>query len=324
MCNSALSLLGCHNRIRYLLKALISKELYSLDNKLLKSFIILSQSRSYREAAEKLFITQPALTKQINLLEQELDLSLFERDNHGAKLSAEGEMLYRNALVLDEQINHFLCVAKKIRTGKTGNLNIGYTSSFLNIIPNIINAFNNQYPNINIKLIEMPSVQQEQELLKGRIDLGFMRKTEGDTLSFMPLGNDYLCVVTHPDIKNRKKSIDDLIDTHNIILLSEISNPELYHVISDYLKHRHLDKKPVQYLTNVYSVLALVGSRMGVTLLPHSIISFLKSNFSCEALTDFHSEWVLGLAWNKKVDIPLRTEFINSVVENNQSENSNS
>ncbi|EMX8371631.1 LysR family transcriptional regulator [Yersinia enterocolitica] len=295
-----------------------------MDNKLLKSFIILSQSRSYREAAEKLFITQPALTKQINLLEQELDLSLFERDNHGAKLSAEGEMLYRNALLLDEQVNHFLCVAKKIRTGKTGNLNIGYTSSFLNIIPNIINAFNSQYPNINIKLIEMPSVQQEQELIKGRIDLGFMRKSEDDTLSFMPLGNDSLCVVTHPDIKNRKKSIDDLINTHNLILLSEISNPELYHVISDYLKHRQLDKKPVQYLTNVYSVLALVGSRMGVTILPHSIISFLKSNFPCEALTDSHSEWLLGLAWNKKLDIPLRTEFINSMVESNQSENSNS
>lgn len=92
----------------------------NLDNKLLKSFIVLAQSKSYREAAEKLFITQPALTKQINLLEQELGLSLFERNNHGAKLSAEGEMLYRNALVLDEQINHFMCIAKKIRTGKTG------------------------------------------------------------------------------------------------------------------------------------------------------------------------------------------------------------
>ncbi|MHV39762.1 LysR family transcriptional regulator, partial [Escherichia coli] len=57
-----------------------------MDNKLLKSFIMLAQSQSYRQAAEKLFITQPALTKQINLLEHELDLSLFERDNHGAKL----------------------------------------------------------------------------------------------------------------------------------------------------------------------------------------------------------------------------------------------
>ncbi|WP_413529745.1 LysR family transcriptional regulator [Rahnella inusitata] len=73
----------------------------------------MAQSQSYRQAAEKLFITQPALTKQINLLEHELDLSLFERDNHGAKLSEEEEMLYQNALVLDEQINHFLCVAKK-------------------------------------------------------------------------------------------------------------------------------------------------------------------------------------------------------------------
>ncbi|MBZ7394307.1 MULTISPECIES: LysR family transcriptional regulator [Klebsiella] len=288
-----------------------------MDNKLLKSFIILAQSQSYRQAAEKLFITQPALTKQINLLEHELDLSLFERDNHGAKLSEEGEMLYQNALVLDEQINHFLCIAKKIRTGKTGHLNIGYTSSFLNIVPEIVNSFNTQYPNINIKLIEMSSIQQEQELLKGRIDLGFMRKSEEDNLSFIPLGKDFLCVVTHPDIKNKKQTIDDLIDAHNLILLSEISNPELHHIVSDYLKTRNFDKKPAQYLTNVYSVLALVGSRMGVTILPHSIISFLKSNFSYQALTGYQSEWPLGLAWNKQLDIFLRTEFINSVIENN-------
>lgn len=292
-----------------------------MDNKLLKSFIMLAQSQSYRQAAEKLFITQPALTKQINLLEQELDLSLFERDNHGAKLSAEGEMLYQNALMLDEQINHFLCVAKKIRTGKTGNLNIGYTSSFLNIVPDIVNAFNLQFPNVNIKLNEMSSIQQEQELLKGRIDLGFMRKSEEDNLSFIPLGNDFLCVVTHPDIKNKKQSIDELIDSHNLILLSESSNPELYHIVSENLKTRNFDKKPAQYLTNVYSVLALVGSRMGVTILPHSIISFLKSNFSCQALTGHQSEWSLGLAWNKKLNISLRTEFINSVNDNNYTKN---
>ncbi|MGK2889425.1 MAG: hypothetical protein ACSLEN_10890 [Candidatus Malihini olakiniferum] len=47
-----------------------------------------------------------------------MDLSLFERDNHGAKLSEEGEMLYQHALLLDKQINHFLCVAKKSQKEK--------------------------------------------------------------------------------------------------------------------------------------------------------------------------------------------------------------
>ncbi|PAL30634.1 LysR family transcriptional regulator [Escherichia coli] len=291
-----------------------------MDNKLLKSFIILAQSRSYREAAEKLFISQPALTRQINLLEQELNLSLFERDNHGTKLSTEGEMLYRNALVLDEQINHFICVAKKIRTGKTGNLNIGYTSSFLNIFPDIINTFKRQYPNINIKLTEMSSAQQEQELIKGRIDFGFMQKSENNSLSFIPLGNDYLCVVAHPDIRNRKMNIDELLDTNNLILLSEDSNPELYHIVSDYLRKRNLNGKPAQHLTNVYSVLALVGSGMGISILPYSIISFLKSGFNCQALSGCQSEWLLCLAWNKEIVLPLRTEFISSITENNLNE----
>lgn len=291
-----------------------------MDNKLLKSFIVLAQSKSYREAAEKLFITQPALTKQINLLEQELDLSLFERDNHGASLSTEGEMLYRHALTLDEQFNHFICISKKIRTGKTGNLNIGYTSSFLNIVPDMVNMFNRQYPNVNIKLIEMSSVQQEQELLRGRIDLGFMRKSENDSLSFVPLGNDYLCVVTHPDIRSREMNIDELLDANNLILLNETSNPELHYIVSDYLRKRNLNGKPAQYLTNVYSILALVGSGVGISVLPYSIISFLKSGFNCQSLSGYQSKWLLGLTWNKQLKLPLRTEFINSVVENNHNE----
>lgn len=288
-----------------------------MDNKLLKSFIVLAQSKSYREAAEKLFITQPALTKQINILEQELDLSLFERNNHGAKLSAEGEMLYRNALILDEQINHFICIAKKIRTGKTGGLKIGYTSSFLNIIPEMVNTFNSHYPDINLKLIEMSSVQQEQELLKGHIGLGFMRKPENDSLSFIPLGSDYLCVVTHPDIRNKKMNMDKLLNANNLILLCETSNPELYHIVSDYLRKHNLNMKPAQHLMNVYSVLALVGSGMGISVLPYSIISFLRSGFNCQALSGSHSEWLLGMVWNKDIDLPLRTEFINCVTENN-------
>ncbi|HKN03543.1 MAG TPA: LysR family transcriptional regulator [Buttiauxella sp.] len=290
-----------------------------MDNKLLKSFIMLAQSKSYREAAEKLFITQPTLSKQINLLEQELGLSLFDRDNRGAILSKEGEMLYRNALVLFEQINHFLCIAKKIRTGKTGNINIGYTSSFLNIIPEVVNSFKRQYPNINIKLTEMSTVKQEQELLKGQIDLGFMQKPENNSFSFIPLGNDYLCVVTHPDIKINKQNIEELLETNNLILLSEANNPELYHIVSDNLKIHNLDQKPVQYLTNVYSVLALVESQMGITILPYSIISFLKSGFSCQPLPGYQSEWQLGLAWNKELTHPLRIEFINNVAENNHS-----
>lgn len=59
---------------------------------------------------------------------------------------------------------------------------------------------------------------------------------------------------------------------------------------------------------------------MGVTILPHSIISFLKSNFSCQALTGYQSEWPIGLAWNKQLDIFLRTDFINNVTGNNHTE----
>ncbi|HAT2828857.1 LysR family transcriptional regulator [Klebsiella oxytoca] len=286
-----------------------------MDIKFLKSFITLSQSKSYREASGKLFITQPTLTKQIKLLEQDLGLSLFERDNHGAKLSKEGRMIYKHALILEQQLDHFLCVVKKINTGKTGNLNIGYTSSFLNFVPDMIASFNHKYPNVNIKLSEMSSIQQEDALTKGIIDLGFIRGKETEELSFVPMGQDYLCLVASHGILNTKQDINEIIRTNNLILLKENSNLDLFLSVNDYLKSHGFDNKSRQFQTNVYGVLALVSARTGITILPHSILSFMKSGLCSRPLHGNESPWSLGLSWNKKDENKLREEFIKSVIE---------
>ena len=99
-----------------------------MDLKKIRSFIVLATSSSFRDAAKKLNLTQPALTKQIQMLEARLGFMLFLRDNQGCHLTDAGKIVYKYAISLNDQIDTFLGIAKKIKTGQVGALNIGYLS----------------------------------------------------------------------------------------------------------------------------------------------------------------------------------------------------
>ena len=77
--------------------------------KKIRSFIVLATSDSFRDAAEKLNITQPTLTKQIQLLEETFGFKLFLRDNQGCYLTDEGKIIYKYALNLTNELDRLLC-----------------------------------------------------------------------------------------------------------------------------------------------------------------------------------------------------------------------
>ncbi|QUJ66794.1 LysR family transcriptional regulator [Photobacterium sp. GJ3] len=281
-----------------------------MDNRRLKSFLVLAESETYNEASNKLFITQPTLTKHIKQLEDELEVKLFFRDNQGAHLTEEGNLIYQHARLLDHQMSHFLCVVRKIRAGKRGNLNISYTSSFLNIIPDIISSFSSLYPNVNLKIEEHSSHKQEELLLAGGIDVGFMRTPNNKNLLFTPIGTDHLSLVSHKNIDTVNQSFSEIASQHSFFILNESNNSELNRTINDYLDKCNLKNFVVQEVSNIYSVLALVKSQVGITILPNSLTSFLNIDLSENKLQGMNSEWKLGLSWNDDKDSMIRQDFI--------------
>lgn len=95
------------------------------DLRQLQAFVTVAQTANYRVAAERLFITQPALTKQIQVLEQTLGCTLFHRGRHGAELTAVGRQLLVQAQALIEQASEFERYALALAKGLAGQLRIG-------------------------------------------------------------------------------------------------------------------------------------------------------------------------------------------------------
>lgn len=141
----------------------------------LRYFIAVAEEKSFNKAAERLFISQPPLSRQIKQLEEEIGVTLIDRENRPLRLTEAGEFFYEHALQILKKSDDLR--AMTIRKGSFDNsLSIGFVSSILyGILPRVIARFREVYPNIEIKLYELNSWQQTQSLVDGKIDVGFGR-----------------------------------------------------------------------------------------------------------------------------------------------------
>ena len=283
-----------------------------MDNKKLKSFLELAECNTFNEASQRLFITQSTLTKHIKQLEEDLGITLFSRDNKGTNLTEDGKLIYQHAKTLNSQLGHFLCVVKKVRTGKTGNLNVSYTPSFVNIIPTIANEFNNCYPNINLKFTEHNSDLQSELLTNGTIDIGLMREPVGENLSFNAVGSDHLSLISHKSIDIVHQNLDELASKYSLLMLDKSSDSDINAITVDFLGERHKRAFSVQEVSNIYNIITLVQSQAGISILPNSMIKFLKPDVKISNLNGPNSNWKVGLSWNQRNQNIIRDDFIDS------------
>ena len=143
----------------------------------IKYFVAVSEELNFRKAAKKLNISQPPLSKQIKILEEKLNLRLFERSKRGVKITLAGNDFLKNCYDIKFKINNSIESAKKIDKGELGNLKIGFSTlaSFF-ILPKTISNFLRIYPNVELQLKEMRTEKIITDLKEKKIDIGFAGK----------------------------------------------------------------------------------------------------------------------------------------------------
>ena len=118
----------------------------------LQNFISIAQTLNYSEAAKNAYISQPALTKQINRLEAELGVTLFDRSKHGVSLTFAGEEFYKYASDILDSIKQAENRMASIRYGRTGFLRISSVYSMEQVISRSIAEFSERYPDISVSI----------------------------------------------------------------------------------------------------------------------------------------------------------------------------
>lgn len=142
----------------------------------LRYFRVLAEELHFGRAAERLFIAQPGLSRQIKQLEEELEVSLFDRTNRKVTLTKAGHYFFQQTDKLLNDLEASVTNAQQIAEGLRGQLRIGYIGSAMQqTIPALLLAVKKTYPDIRFSLREMDNPQQLEALHSGEIDLGFVR-----------------------------------------------------------------------------------------------------------------------------------------------------
>lgn len=141
----------------------------------LRYFVAVVEEQSFTKAAEKLFIAQPPLSRQIQNLEAELGIQLFERGSRPLLTTEAGLFFYQHAVKLLSNAEEIKAMTRRVgMVEKT--VTMGFVGSLLyGLLPKIVYLFRQQQSHLKVELIEMSTTEQIKALKEGRIDVGFGR-----------------------------------------------------------------------------------------------------------------------------------------------------
>mgnify|MGYP006205345691 CR=1 FL=1 len=147
-----------------------------MDLRQLRYFVAVATTRNFTRAAEQMHIAQPPLSRQIQQLEDELGVQLIQRNSRPLRLTEPGRLFYEQSLQVLQKVDQMKTSVRQTEGGQRKSISIAYVPSTLyGGLPMLVRTFRQRYPDTDVHLVDMGSVQQMTELKSGRIDIGFGR-----------------------------------------------------------------------------------------------------------------------------------------------------
>jgi len=270
-------------------------------------FKTVAEQLHFRNAALKLFISQPPLSRQIKELEIELGVMLFTRKNKRVTLTDAGKYFKQEVDAIFARLEESKSMTLQIHKNESGELKIGYISSvYQSHLADVLIAMRDVFPYVKTNLFEMPTSAQVRSLEHGSLDVGILRApVHSNQLKVKTLFFDPFTVViplTEKEFKHREQLILYIRNSPFIFFNKDFAphyNEKLIEICG------RLGFRPdiVHEANNVHSILQLVEAGLGVSILPSSLrqqYSYLKVSF-------------IGLE-----GIPVNTEVVLAYKETNQ------
>src|SRR3981189_2688539 len=142
----------------------------------LRYFVAIGEEQHYGRAASRLRVAQPALSRQIQDLEEELGFKLFERLPRGVKLNVAGKLFRQAARRILQDVNDAAARAGLVARGRSGTLRVGFTenASWRGVVPDSFRRFRERQPDAELQLQPDASLAQLEAIRSGRLDAGFV------------------------------------------------------------------------------------------------------------------------------------------------------
>jgi DNA-binding transcriptional LysR family regulator len=273
----------------------------------LRCFVAVAEELHFGRAAMRLNMTQPPLSRHIQVLERILRVELFHRSSRSVKLTAAGSAFLAEAGRIVEMTESAIATARAAAEGQQGMVALGFTAaSGFSFMPRLIGQMEANMPGVRYLLKEMVSGEQIDNLLSRRIDLGLLRpplrRAELDSLRVQ---QESFVVASHSAIAeaDRPKKLADF-DGLPLIMYAPDKARYFHDLLTGMFANARAEPRPVQHLAQIHSILMLVGAGHGFALVPESSVRLHPDNVVFSPLADAAPIVELHAAWRRENQNP--------------------
>jgi DNA-binding transcriptional LysR family regulator len=248
---------------------------YSFDQ--LRGYVAVGEELHFGRAAERLRMTQPPLSRAIQKLERDLGVILLERGTRSVRLTPAGAVFLVEARRMLAAAETAREAARRVSRGVAGAISIGFTAtSAVSILPSILRACDRYLPDVSVTLHELVSGAQSDALGVGEIDIGLMRLLPTDPhIHTRLIHSEHLVVaipVGHPLAAETGPLSVSAFDGMDMIDYNRVGASYFADLVASLLVN--VRPRSRQRVTQVHTMLALVGAGRGLAIVPEAATAF--------------------------------------------------
>lgn len=285
----------------------------------LRYFLAVADDLNFTRAAMKLRVAQPALSRQIRQLEEELGVALFERNRRAVHLTAAGQAFLSEARSVLAQSERAIHVAQSTADPHSGSLNVGYVwGLFHTRVPAVVEQFRRRFPQVAVHLFDYTATEQAAALADGRLDLGFIgfeEEAETAGLERRRIGRCAFVVAlptAHRSARRRRVELASL-SNEMFFAISGSTYPGAARLVAEACRVAGFRPRIVQAADRGHTLLGLVAGQCGVALVPESLAALPHSGVVLRPLaTPPIAD--LFVAWPPRRPSAIRDQFL-SILE---------
>jgi LysR family nitrogen assimilation transcriptional regulator len=282
-----------------------------MDARSLKYFVQVSDSRSFSKAANFLRIGQPALSRCVQQLEEELGVQLFQRTRHGVELTSAGQILRTRSRVILDQIGQLSDEVRAHAHDVTGTAVVGVPAAAGQIIvPEVMRHLKDQYSGVRLHIVEGLSSETHDRLIGRTVQIGLMYDASANRdLSCEPLAIENVCLVGRRDKIAALGQIKDIAQVENLPLILPTRPNSRRLLVEKAFRERGLLLNVAAEIDGFATTLALLSEGFGYSLMTQAASLGLGGTSSLVAveIKSKDLQWRLDL-------VRHRTQINNQVV----------
>ncbi len=283
-------------------------------------FTAVAQTLNFRQAAKRLNVSQSSVSRQISLLEEQLQIKLFVRNNRSVYLTDEGSALLPYAMDILNAVESAEFLMKRFKQGTTGYLSISAVSTSSQILTDCLEIFFARYPSIVVDVTLNIGKDQIAAMTGNKFDFHFAHVDmlpSDDRLEWIETHKDRMVLVVpkgHPLTKGEFSF--DRLEGERFLISIEPGSPLLYNHILEICRAHGYDPSIMNRYDKAESVLLAVNAGLGVTIMPETLPKvFFPNSLDIIPIDDMNTDRIYVAAWPRQMTNPSAKLFLDVVKE---------